>query len=146
MFYHLKIILRNLRRDKFYSIINISGLSIGMAAAILLLVWVYSQWSNDRFHTKTKQIHQVWNRTEHSGEVECWNSTSLVIGPALKDKYPEIIESVRVSETNSYYFGESDKQMKISTIFAVPSFLTVFSFPLLQGNVNPFCVTPRQIS
>ena len=145
MFYHLKIILRNLRRDKFYSAINIGGLSIGMAAAILLLVWVYNQWSNDRFHAKAKQIHQVWNRSEHNGEVECWNSTSLVIGPALKDEYPEVIESVRVSGTNSYHFGEGDKQIKISAMFADPSFLTMFSFPLLQGDVSTALNAPNSI-
>ena len=145
MFYHLKIILRNLRRDKFYSAINISGLAIGMAAAILLLLWVYNQWSHDRFHEKAKQIHQVWNRTEHNGEIECWSSTSLVIGAALKDEYPEVIESVRVSGTNSSNFGEGDKQIKFSAMYADPSFLTVFSFPLLQGDVNTALNAPNSI-
>jgi hypothetical protein len=137
--------MHNLRRDRFYSAINIGGLSIGMAAAILLLVWVYNQWSYDRFHAKAKLIHQVWNRSDHSGEVECGNSTSLVIGPALKDEYPDIIESVRVSDTDSYHFGEGDKQIKINTMFVDPSFLTVFSFPLLQGDVNTALDAPFSI-
>ena len=78
MFYHLKIIVRNVQCDRFHSVVNIGGLSIGMAAAILLLAWVY----------------------------------------------------------NRYFFGEGDRQMKFQTLHTDPSFLTVFSFPLLQGDAN----------
>ena len=145
MFYHLKIIVRNLQRDKFHSAINIGGLSIGMAAAILLLVWVYNQWSHDRFHEKANLIHQVWTRATTNGQVNCWDVTSLVIGPALKDEYPEVVESVRVSNPNSYFFGEGDRQMKFQTLQTDPSFLTVFSFPLLQGDVNTALNDPYSV-
>ena len=49
MFFHLKIMLRNLQRGGVYSVINIGGLAIGMAAAILILAWIYHEWSYDRF-------------------------------------------------------------------------------------------------
>ena len=137
MFFHLRIILRNFSRDKFYSTINICGLSLGMAAAALLLIWVYNQWSYDRFHPKAKQIHMLYNRTTNNdGVVECWNATSLVIGPAMKDEYPEIVESVRVSSPNAFHFGEADRYLIIKTLHADPSFLNVFHFPLLHGDVN----------
>jgi putative ABC transport system permease protein len=54
MWYNLKISLRNLRRGGVYSWINVCGLAIGMAAAILILTWIYHEWSYDRFHAKTK--------------------------------------------------------------------------------------------
>jgi len=145
MFYHLKIILRNLRRDKFYSAINIGGLAIGMAASALLLVWVYNQWSYDRFHTKAKQIYQVWDRRTFNGQVSCNSYTSLVIGPALKDQCPEIVQSVRISSTGNYYFGESDRHLSIRTQYVDPSFLTVFSFPLLEGDANTALNDPHSI-
>jgi len=136
MFYHLKIFLRNLRRDKFYSTINIGGLSIGMAAAVLLLMWVYNQWSYDRFHTKANQIYQVWSRSEVSGQINCWQATSLLTGPTLKDEYPEVVESVRVTGGGNSFFGEGDRHLTMNTMFADPSFLTVFDFPLLKGDVQ----------
>ncbi|MDR0795093.1 MAG: ABC transporter permease [Tannerella sp.] len=144
MFYHLKIMVRNLRRGGFYSAINIVGLAIGMAAAVLLLIWVYNQWSYDRFHPKAKQIHQVWSRNEIEGVINCWQATSLMIGPALKDEYPEIVESVRVFP-GDYLFGEGDRSMTAKTTYADPSFLTMFNFPLLYGDANTALNDPYSI-
>jgi len=136
MLFHLKILLRKLRLDGLYSFINIGGLTIGMAATMIIMLWVYNQWSYDRFHTKAKQIHQVWSRQEKGGQIECWQSTSLLIGPTLKDEYPEIVESVRVADWSNYFFGEGDRHLTMKNMFTDPSFLTVFSFPLLKGDVN----------
>jgi len=136
--FNLKIMLRNLRRGGIYSAINIGGLAIGMAASALLLSWVLNQWSYDRFHTKTKQIHQVWYRgiSMNNKKVVCEPSTSIVIGTTLKNEFPEIAEVVRISFPDSYYFGEGDRFMSMRTRLADPSFLTVFSFPLLKGDAN----------
>jgi len=136
MFYHLKIIFRTLRRDKFYSAIHIGGLSIGMATAMLLLIWVYNQWSYDRFHPKAKQIHQVWSREASEGLIHCWQATSLVIGPAMKDEYPEIVESVRVASFGSALMGEGDRYLEARISYTDPSFLTMFYFPLVHGDVQ----------
>jgi len=144
MFYHLKIMVRNLRRGGFYTAINIVGLAIGMAAAVLLFIWVYNQWSYDRFHPKAKEIYQVWSRNKVAGVINCWQATSLVIGPALKDNYPEIVESVRVFN-GSYLFGEGDRSFTVKTTHTDPSFLTVFNFPLLQGDVNTALNDPYSV-
>jgi len=145
MFFHLKIMLRNLRHGGIYSAINIGGLSVGMAAAALLLLWVYNQWSYDRFHPKAEQIYQVWSRSADEGQISCWNATSMMIGPALKDQYPEIVESVRVAHKQNYFFGEGDRHLSIGAMHADPSFLTVFSFPLLQGDVHTALNDPYSI-
>ncbi len=145
MFYHLKIFLRNLRRDKFYSIINIGGLAIGMAASALLLIWVYNQWSSDRFHTKAEQIYMVWNKATYNGQDSYTNYTSLVIGPALEDEYPEIVESARVSRGGIYYFGEGERHISMRTLHTDPSFLTMFDFPLLQGDIRTALNDPYSI-
>ena len=70
MIYHLKIAIRNLSRDGMYSIINIGGLAIAMAASVLLLVWIYHEWSYDRFHDKEKQLYSVWSRVQFNGPLE----------------------------------------------------------------------------
>ena len=145
MFYEMKILLRKLRFDKFYSLINIGGLSVGMTASALLLMWVYNQWSYDRFHAKTQQIHQVWLRSKSNGQVSCSSGSSLMIGPTLKDEYPDIVESVRVLTNYSYYVGEGGRQIKVRTCHVDPSFLSVFSFPLLKGDVNTALNAPNSV-
>ncbi len=141
----LRIAFRNIRRNGIYSAINFGGLAIGMATSVLLLMWVYNQWSYDRYHAKAKQIHQVWSRSTSEGQVYCGQATSLVIGPALKDEYPEVTESVRVAWPSNILFGEGDRNMSISTLHADPSFLTVFDFPLLKGDVNTALNDPNSV-
>ena len=135
--------LRNLRLGGIYSAINIVGLAIGMAASALLLAWVYNQWSYDRFHTKEKQLYLVWDRQISSSGGNRY--TSYVIGPALKDQYPEIVESARVAPSGKHYFGEGDRHISLNTTYADPSFLTMFSFPLLQGDINTAINYPHSI-
>ena len=59
MFFKLKIILSNPVRGRFYSAINIGGLAIGMAASFIIMLWVYHQWSYDRFHVKDKHLYKL---------------------------------------------------------------------------------------
>ena len=132
MFYHLKIILRNLRRGGIYSAINIGGLIIGMAAAILILAWIYHEWSYDRFHAKEKQLYVTYNRAVFDGALTCWNNTPMILGPTLKADYPEIAGVARVRNGTLLYASE-DSRFKIQTSFTDPDFLTMFDFPM-QGN------------
>ena len=62
MLFHLKIIIRNLQCGGLYSSINIGGLAIGMVVAILILTWIYHEWSYDRFHAKEKNLYLVYSR------------------------------------------------------------------------------------
>ncbi|MDR2233408.1 MAG: ABC transporter permease, partial [Tannerella sp.] len=131
--YHLKIILRNLRRGGIYSAINVGGLAIGMAAAILILAWVYHEWSYDRFHAKEKQLFIVYNRSAVDGNIRCSDSTPMILGPTLKDEHPEIAGMARMAD-ETYFYTNEDRKFKIQTGITDPDFLTMFDFPLIQGN------------
>ncbi|MDR0796647.1 MAG: ABC transporter permease, partial [Tannerella sp.] len=131
--FHLKIILRNLQRGGIYSAINIGGLAIGMAAAILILAWIYHEWSYDRFHAKEKQLHVTYYRATFDGALRCGNWTPKILGPTLKADYPEIAGMARMS-TNEFLYANRDNKFKIPTGCTDPDFLTMFDFPLLQGN------------
>src|SRR5215510_2639123 len=95
--FHIKIIIRNLQRGGIYSVINIGGLAIGMAAAILIIAWIYHEWSYDRFHTKEKQLYVAYNRATFDGKVHCWDWTPKPLGPALKSDFPEVAGAARIS-------------------------------------------------
>ena len=130
-----KVALRNLWRSKGFSFINITGLAIGLASAMLIGLWIYNEVTYDRFHKNDSQIYQVWNRGIFDGGVECWNSVPKILGPTLQLEYPELENVVR---TSSRWFVTRTNEKKVSSnaLIADPSFLKMFSFALLEGNVN----------
>ena len=133
LLYHLKIMLRNLRRGGIYSAINVGGLAIGMAAAMLILAWIYHEWTFDRFHAKEKQLYVAYNRATINGEIQCWDWTPAILGPTLKSDYPEVAGTARMT-LNTFLFAHEDAKFKMETCCTDSDFLTMFDFPLLQGN------------
>ena len=131
--FHLKIMLRNLQRGGIYSAINISGLAIGMAAAILIFAWIYHEWSFDRFHAKEKQLYLAYDRAKYDGEIRCWAWNPMPLAPALKADYPGIVGAARMM-TRTLLYANEEIRVKINTGYTDPDFLTMFDFPLLQGN------------
>ena len=77
---YLKVAFRNLWKNKGFSFINIVGLAIGMASAVLILLWMQNETSYDDFHEKKDRIYEMWNRAEFSGEVHSWNTTPAAGG------------------------------------------------------------------
>jgi len=130
---YLNIVLRNLLRNKAFSLINILGLSIGMASATLILLWIGNEVSHDRFHAKGDRIYTLNNRDRFNGELWAWSSTPKILVPTVKHDYPEVEEAVRVNETN-FLFTYGDKKLNVPGSFVDPGFLNVFSFSLRQGN------------
>jgi putative ABC transport system permease protein len=131
-----KIALRNLTRNKGFSAINILGLAIGMASAILILLWIQNELSHDKFHEKIDRIYTANNRDKFNGELWAWNTTPKILGPTIKLEYPADVEDVvRVNNAN-FLFTVEDKHLGSEGYFTDPGFLTTFSFPLVQGNAK----------
>lgn len=131
---YLKIAFRNLLRNKGFSIINISGLAIGMASAILILLWIQYEFSYDNFNEKKDRLHYVWNRGFFDGKVQSWNSTPKVLAKTLKQEYPEIEEVSRVQLRSPFLLIVGDKKLRTRGGFVDPGFLKMFTFPMVKGN------------
>lgn len=129
-----KIVYRNLLRNKGFSAINITGLAVGMAAAILILLWIHDERSYDGFHEKKDRIYEVWNRVPFEGELSCWNTVSALTGPALEKDFPEVERVARIKYTGNALCVVGDKKIIQSGMTVDTSFLKIFSFPMLQGN------------
>ncbi|MCL2728273.1 MAG: ABC transporter permease, partial [Bacteroidales bacterium] len=143
--YHLKIFLRNLRRDGIYSFINIGGLAIGMAAAAIIMLWVYQQWSYDRFHAKSKHLHKVWCYDETNGN---FANVSYSIGPSLINEYAGFANMSRYSENEiPFKLLQEDAGSSNTVVVAAvdTSFLNMFSFPLLRGDASTALHEPNSI-
>jgi len=129
-----KIAWRGLLRSKGFSAINIAGLVVGMASAILILLWIQNEVSYDQFHEKKDRIYEAWNRAEFSGELNCWNTTPKVLARTLEKDLPEVEAAVRVDWGSNFLFTIGDKKLTVRGNIVDSNFLQVFTFPLVKGN------------
>lgn len=141
----LKVAVRNLLRNKALAFINISGLAIGMASAMIILLWVKQQVSYDRFHTKLDRLHQVWSNDLINGSIRSMTFTPEIMAPTLKKDYPEVEGVTRVSWTRNLLSDGAEKKLESTGFVVDPDFLTMFSFPLLDGNINSALNDPHSI-
>jgi putative ABC transport system permease protein len=132
----LKIAFRNLWRNKGFSAINIFGLTIGMASAIFILLWIQNEMGYDLFHKNKDSLYEVWDRETFDIDLNCWNSTPKILGPTLKQDYPEIQSISRINWGNNFLFSIGDKRLTASGTCVDPDFLTMFSFPLVRGDLK----------
>ena len=129
-----KVSFRNLAKNKGFSAINISGLAIGMASAMLILTWIQNEISYDQFHENKERIYEAWNRAEFSGELNCWNTTPKILARTLEHDLPEVERAVRVDWGSNFLFSIGDKRLTVPGTIVDSGFLKMFSFPLLKGN------------
>ena len=145
---YLKIAIRNMKRHKGYSIINIAGLAVGIACTIFILLWVQDELSFDRFHDNADRIYRVVSCTSDDGVPTNANG-SFGVGPALKRDFPEILETVRIRKMGQgvkRYVGYKDKKFyEPRFFFSEPTILTVFNFPLVKGDSASALVEPNSI-
>ena len=92
---YLKIAIRNLLKYKTHTFINITGLAIGLAGTILILLWVYDELSYDHFHENANELYRIVVENQSSGLLLRSANTPNGLGPALKEKYPEIVNFTR---------------------------------------------------
>lgn len=133
---YFKIAFRNLFRNKAFSVINICGLAVGMASAILILLWVQNELSFDRFYSKTDRLYMMYNRDKTNGEVLAWNATPKVLGKTLKKDYPEVEDAARFTNITFLVSSSIDKRFNLRGAFTDPGFLSMFDFPLLRGKAS----------
>jgi ABC-type antimicrobial peptide transport system permease subunit len=121
-------------RNKGFSIINITGLSIGMAATILIMLWIQHEVSYDQFHENKNRIYEVWNKVAIEGNTSCWNTVSALTAPALEKDLPEVERVVRVNHNNSQLLSYGETRLMKSGNIVDTGFLQLFSFPMLKGD------------
>jgi len=128
---------RNIKKQKFYSFINIFGLAVGIAASLLISLYVYNELQFDNFHEKGDRIYRITSDI-HFGE----NDFEFAVAPAplgatLLADFPEVENAVRFRSQGSFLVRPTDQNANIKVnqlVYTDSSFFSVFSVPLLQGN------------
>lgn len=143
---YIKIASRNLLRQKGTSLLNIFGLSIGIATCLVIMLYVYHELSYDRYNEKADRIVRVvFKGMVGGGEMKEANVMPPVAKTLQRD-YPEVLESTRLQTSGEPLVSFGDKTFKETDIaFADSNFFDVFTIPLIQGNHKTALLEPNSI-
>ena len=138
--------LRVLRKDLFYSLFNIVGLTIGITSSIFLLMYVLDELSYDRYHKNADRIYRVVSHITEPDDAFDWIVAQIPFAPQLKEDYPEVEEYVRFIDAgrtlfkhDETFFYEDDVYFVDSTVF------NVFSYKFISGNPETALLEPNSI-
>ncbi|MBI2731619.1 MAG: ABC transporter permease [Sphingobacteriales bacterium] len=143
---YFKIAWRNLLRNKIYTVINVSGLSIGLACAMLIILYVKDEVSYDCFHTSVNHIYRITtqgiNKDGSKGTKD--GNTGNLQGPRFSANVPEIKSFVRVQSGQEDFKNATEVTSK-ELLYVDANFFSVFSFPLIEGSVKDCLKEPHSV-
>ncbi len=141
----LKIAARSLRKNKFFTFINISGLSASITCCLLIALYIHNEWTYDGFHEKGNRIHRMLMEYSIGGELSQTSSTSTKLAPSFQRHFPEVESTVRMEKTIRTVRYENNFFNESSFYFADSTFFNIFSFPLLRGNALSVLQQPNKV-
>jgi ABC-type antimicrobial peptide transport system permease subunit len=142
---YFKIAIRNIRRYSTYSILNISGMAIGMACSILILLWVQDEWSYDRHFKDANNLYRVLEKTVSiDGHLFQEAKPPTALAAALKEQYPEILWSTKYL-TFPVTLQKGDEYISEVVAFADKDFLKMFDIEFKRGDINSVFNGPQNI-
>lgn len=131
---YLKIAFRTLWRSKVHSVINIAGLSLGIAVCILIVLFVKDEWTFDAFHKKADRIYRAYVKEDYGKDQQFFNTvTPFPLGPTLLENVPEVEAQVRINRIGSQV-KVNDNQFSEQVTIAGQDFFEVFDFELMEGD------------
>jgi putative ABC transport system permease protein len=135
---YFKTTLRNIRRNRVHSILNITGLAVGMACTIIILLWVRYELSFDRHHENAERIYRVATDFHYGSLQGKYAVSNHPIGPTIQRDFPEVEKAVRFHQVWGRPIVQyGDKQaVQESMYYADNTVFDVFTLPLLSGNVG----------
>ena len=133
--HYLKVALRYLLRHKGHTAINVTGLAIGMASCILIMIYVKSEFSYDQFHSKADRLYRAWLNENYDGQQFTNTQTPIPLGPTMQANIPEIESYCRVYSFNSLVQYGANK-FNEPVIMADSTFFNMFDFKLVKGDRN----------
>ena len=141
---YLKTAWRNIVRGKWYSVINIAGLSTGIAVALIIGLWVHYQYTYDKFLPGYQQAYQVARNFDNNGETLTFQSTSLKLADALRN-IPDFENVAETDEMGSHGLMAGNRKFYFAGGMVEGHFLSIFQYPLIQGNAGSVLKDPYSI-
>ena len=143
---YFKVAYRNLIRQKFYTIINVSGLGIGIAVSLLIAFFVIDELSYDKFHKDSDRIYQIYLKAMLQGKPIEGANTCAPIAEASKEELAGVEDAIRITLWRDIVFRNEDKiYTEEKLLVADSNFFSFFTFELLEGNPDNILNKPNQI-
>ncbi len=137
--------IRSLAKNKVFSMINVLGLSVGLTTFIIISLYVYREWSFDRYHENANRIFRIVENLETEKEILYQSVSSPPMGPAMQREFEEVENFVRFVKRD-FRVRVGDKVfVEDDCYFADPSIFEVFSFHLIHGNPQTALVEPNSL-
>jgi putative ABC transport system permease protein len=143
---YLRIALRNLRRNKVFTAINVLGLALGLATCMVILLFVQHELSYDRYNEKADQIVRVVIKGRMQGDDLKEAHVMPPVAAALKKEYPEVLDATRIRDMGCPRVAYGDKLLRDDRLAFVDSnFFRVFTLPLVKGNARTVLLQPYSV-
>jgi len=144
---YLRSALRNLYRDKYYALINITGLSIALACCLILGIHLKSELTYDQHNVQYKRIFRVVNLLNNNGFIEDFSRIPQLIGPLLAQDHPEVETYVRFQKLNTTLIRQREKAFyQRNMMFAEPNVFAVFTHQIIAGDPETALIDPYSIA
>jgi putative ABC transport system permease protein len=143
---YFKIALRNFKRNKVYSLINVAGFAVGMACCLLILVYIRHELSYDRYHKDGERIYRIVQdiRTQTANRV--FAPISPMVAPTLKAEYPQIENAARALTTSSRLVRREEKLFyEDRFMYADQELFDVLTIPFIRGNPREALLRPNTL-
>ncbi len=131
---YLKIALRNIKKQKGFSFITVSGLGVGMACFILIYLYVSHEFSYDKYHNGADRIYRVGTRVDFGSQEVSFPTASDPLIPILREKYPEVESAVRIASSGVIVDHDQSQFYESGFIYTEKEIFNIFDIPLIQGN------------
>ncbi|OOQ61854.1 ABC transporter permease [Mucilaginibacter pedocola] len=142
---YLKVAWRGIANNKISSIINIGGLALGMAVSFMLMLYVYNEYSYDKFHTNSERLYQVFKNQPTNGEIRTKPLTQQLLAGTIKKDLPEVEEVARINESKDALIALKGQGIKVNTVAADQSLFNLFDFEFVWGNKRTALTDPTGI-
>jgi putative ABC transport system permease protein len=142
---YFKTAIRNFRKNKIFSFINIIGLAIGLTCFVLIAVFVYDELNYDTYAANAKDIYRVNLNVTGNGDVAVYPAVDFAVGPGMKAAFPEIKDFTRMAPATDFvkYDNKQFKEDKLA--FTDQNFLQIYSIPLIEGSDKDALVQPNTV-
>ncbi|MEO6549834.1 MAG: ABC transporter permease [Ferruginibacter sp.] len=142
----LLVALRNFKKDKWYSLLNVLGLTIGITFSLFLIFYIRDELNYDRYHEKADRIFRIISYIQEKDKNTNWTITQFPLGPTLKKDFPEVEESVRlVSRERTLFKSGNNNFFETKVYYADSTMFNIFSHKFIEGNANTALNAPNSI-
>ncbi|RRB11461.1 ABC transporter permease [Larkinella knui] len=145
---YLKIAIRNLRKHRGFTFINIFGLALGLACCLLIMLYVVDELSYDRFHEKADRIYRINTDIKFGGNDMHMATSPDPMGPTLLKDYPQVENFVRLHGRGTFLVkqtGQTNNLRENDILYADSTLFDVFTLPLVSGNPKRALVEPNTV-